>query len=268
MYEKYELWEPGHVPLYIEAFGGEAPYVEIALVETGKNNPVVVVVPGGAYVGVSKFNEGYPICALLNAAGYSAVMLTYRVRPYGYPAQLVDLKRAIRFTRDHAKEWNIDPKKVGVIGFSAGAHLAMTGALAFDCPTPEAGDKIDRLSARPDNAALCYGVCSLDPAITHAETRRVFLNGTDDEALERRFSGENMVRSDAPPLFLWHTAEDKSVDPRNSLRLAEAFTAAGLPITLHLFPHGWHGLGLAHEFPLARDWGRLYTDWLDEVNRR
>ena len=267
MYERYELWEPGKVPLY-DPEKGSAPYIETALLETGLNNPCVVVVPGGAYVGVASWVEGYPICALLNAAGYSAVMLNYRVKPYGFPTQLTDLKRAIRFTRAHAKEWNIDPEHVGVIGFSAGGHLAMTGALAFDEPTPDVGDEIDAFSARPDNAALCYGVCSLDPEITHAETRRAFLNGKeDDEALAFRFSGENMVRPDAPPLFLWHTAEDKGVDPRCSIRFVNAFVSAGIPVTFHLFPYGPHGIGLGKEHPPADEWGRLYTRWLDILCR-
>ena len=124
MYEKYELWEPGRVPLYIEAFGGEAPYVETALVETGKNNPVVVVVPGGAYVGVSKFNEGYPICALLNAAGYSAVMLTYRVSvPRAAVLALDDLAKAVGWLEEHAKDPASGALRYAIGGYSAGANL-------------------------------------------------------------------------------------------------------------------------------------------------
>ena len=265
MYEKYELWDQKDIPLFDPSVPDQVPYIETALLETGRKNPCVVVVPGGAYVGVAKFVEGHPICALLNAAGYSAVMLTYRVKPYAYPAQLIDLKRAIRFTRYHAQEWNIDPEKIGVIGFSAGAHLAMTGALAFDEPTPEAGDEIDRLSAKPDNAALCYGVLSLDPAITHAETRSVFLGKNGDEALAKKFSGENMVRKDAPPIFLMHTSEDPHVDARNSLRFANAFVAARIPITFYLFPYGQHGIGTAKGIPLANRWGELYTHWLDHL---
>ena len=261
------LWEPGNVPLKKKEDTDEKPYLELFLLDNGKVNPCVIVIPGGAYRVVSNWNEGEPIAKLLNSAGYSAVILNYRVSPYGYPAQLTDLKRAVRLTRSRAAEWRIDPGRLGLIGFSAGAHLAMTGTLAFDEQTPDVGDEIDAYSARPDNAALCYGVLSLDPAITHAETRKTFLCGAEDEALAFRFSAENRVRKDAPPIFLMHTSEDPHVDARNSLRFAEKCVAEGIPVTLYLFPYGQHGIGLGEGVPLAEQWGELYVRWLDEMNK-
>lgn len=261
MYERYDLWEGDNIPLY-RADAAQIPYVETALLQTGCNNPCVIVIPGGAYEFVSVGNEGYPICEFLNDNGYSAVMLTYRVKPYGYPCQLTDLKRAIRLTRFHARDWNIDPEKIGVIGFSAGGHLAMTGALAFDEETPNVGDEIDRLSARPNTVCLSYAVCSLDEEITHARTRKVFL-GENDASLSEKYSGENMVRPDAPPFFIWHTAEDKSVKPECSLRMASALIKNGVACECHILPFGGHGISLAKGMPLTEQWSKLYLRWLN-----
>lgn len=261
MYERYDLWEQDKIPLYRED-APQVPYIETALLKTGRNNPCVIVIPGGAYEFVSTGNEGYPICRFLNENGYSAVMLMYRISPYGYPVQLTDLQRAIRTVRFHAREWNIDPDRIGLIGFSAGGHLAMTGALAFDEETPSVGDETDRLSARPDHVCLSYAVCSLDEEITHARTRAVF-QGENDGSLSEKYSGENMVRRDAPPFFIWHTAEDKSVNPECSLRMAGALIKKGVECECHIFPFGAHGISLAQETPLTEQWGELYLRWLD-----
>ncbi len=264
MHNKVLLWQNGNIPLYNGDYGDFKPDIELWLLENGRVNPCVVVVPGGAYAGVCDDHEGKEICRMLNKSGYSAVILHYRVAPYAYPAPQLDVKRAIRTVRRHAEEWKIDPEKIGIIGFSAGGHLAMCGALDFDYGR-EDGDDTDKVSSRPDNAALCYAVSSLDPAITHMGTRENFL-GKNPAALAELYSGENMMRKDAPPFFLWHTAADQAVPVACSLRLASALTAHGQNCTLHVFPEGEHGLGLAENTPLANRWGKLYVDWLNWVN--
>lgn len=265
MNEKVLLWEKESVPCFNGAFGDFVPDIELWLLDNGKNNnPCVVVIPGGAYACVCDDHEGRQICRFLNDNGYSAVILHYRVHPYSYPAPQTDAARAVRTVRRRAQEWGIDPQKIGVIGFSAGAHLAMCTALDFDYGRAD-GDETDRVSSRPDNAALCYGVLSLDLSITHMGTRENFL-GNNDPVLAERYSGENMMRKDAPPFFLWHTAEDGAVAPECSLRFATSLIRCGQSCTLHLFPHGEHGLGLAENTPLANRWGGLYADWLNCVN--
>ncbi len=265
MNEKVLLWEKEIVPYFNGAFGEFVPDIELWLIDNGKkNNPCVVVIPGGAYACVCDDHEGRQICRFLNDNGYSAVILHYRVHPYCYSAPQTDAARAVRTVRFHAAEWKIDPDKIGVIGFSAGAHLAMCAALDFDYGRTD-GDTVDAVSSRPDNAALCYGVLSLDPSIMHMDTRANFL-GDNDPALAERYSGENMMRADAPPFFLWHTAADGAVSAQCSLRFASALLRHGQNCALHLFPAGEHGLGLAENAPLANRWGGLYADWLNGVN--
>ena len=264
MHQIIRLWAPGEAPYLNAAFGDFEPDIELWLIEDGRTHPCVVVIPGGAYAGVCDGHEGREICELLNAAGYSAVILHYRVHPYCYPVPQLDAHRAVRTVRYFAKEWGIDPRKIGVIGFSAGGHLAMCAALDFDYGV-DTGDEIDRVSSRPDNAALCYGVLSLDPAITHMGTRENFL-GDNDPALAVKYSGENMMRPDSPPFFLWHTSEDGAVPPECSLRFASALINSGKQCTLHMFPKGEHGLGRAKSTPLANQWGELYVNWLNFVN--
>ncbi len=258
------LWEDDRIPLYNSEYGDFKPYMELFLPQRENPAPCVVVIPGGGYGGVAFEHEGREICKLLNENGFAAVNLMYRVHPYAYPAPQLDAHRAVRTVRYFAKEWNILADHIGVIGFSAGGHLAMCASLDFDYGL-DAGDEIDRVSCRPDFAALCYGVLSLDPAITHMGTRINFL-GANDEALAEKYSGENMLRDDAPPFFLWHTSADETVPPECSLRFASALIRSGKQCTLHMFPEGVHGLGLAKNTPLANQWGKLYIDWLNYIN--
>lgn len=264
MAERVYLWEHGCVPYYDPSFGSFEPYIELYLLDGKDPRPCVVVIPGGGYSGVAFGHEGEKICEMLNKNGFSAVWLYYRVHPYAYPAPQEDAKRAVRTVRYHAKEWGVDLAKIGVIGFSAGAHLAMCTALEYDGGLQN-GDAIDMVSSRPDNAALSYGVLSLDPSITHMGTRVNFL-GDADVSLAEKYSGENMMRDDAPPFFLWHTSSDEAVPPECSLRFASSLIKAGQQCTMHIFPEGNHGLGLAENTPLANQWGRLYVEWLDYVN--
>ncbi len=259
------LWEKGSAPLFNREYGQDEPYIETWLLKDGETHPCVVVIPGGGYAGVAYEHEGRAICDFLNKYGYSAVMLMYRVYPYSYPVPQIDAKRAVRLVRQNAQKWNIDPQKIGVIGFSAGAHLAMCTALDFDNGI-DSGDNVDAVSSRPDYAALCYGVLSLDPAITHMGTRINFL-GNGDPILAEVYSGENMMRKDAPPFFLWHTATDNAVPVACSLRFANRLIESGSSCTLHVYPEGVHGLGLAEKTPLANRWGEAYIDWLNYICR-
>ena len=264
---RYFLWEDEKIPLFQAAYGDFKPYIDAYPLENGRtDNPCVLVIPGGAYAFVSVKDEGEKVCRFLNANGYSAVMLNYRVAPYAYPCMLLDAQRAVRTVRFHAAAWGIDPAKIGVMGFSAGGHLCCMTALCADDGKPD-GDEIDAVSCRVNTAAPCYAVSSLDPAITHMGTHDNFLGPDGDERLAFDFSAENLIRDDAPPVFLWHTAEDGAVPPACSLRFAGALIDRGVPVELHIFPYGGHGSDLAENLPLADQWPALYVKWLDHFNR-
>lgn len=260
--ERILLWEHGKTPLFNPDFGAFEPYLEFyPAPDQNAESPCILVIPGGGYGCVCADHEGDPICAFLNKNGFAAATLFYRVAPYAYPAMLLDAQRAIRTLRYKADAWGIDPEKIGSVGFSAGGHLCCLTALCGDDGKAD-GDGIDALSCRVSTAAPCYAVSSLDPAITHMGTHDNFIGKTGDEALAFRFSAENMVSADTPPIFLWHTAADEAVPPACSLRFASALIKKGIPCELHIFPFGSHGAGLAQELPLADQWPALYVRWL------
>ena len=262
--KKVLLWEDD-IPLFDAAKGNFRPYLELYPLNGEAPAPCVMVIPGGAYAGVCRDHEGEAIARALNKNGYAAAVLNYRVAPYAYPVFILDAKRGIRMLRSHAGEWGIDPEKIGTIGFSAGGHLCCMTALCYD-DGQATGDPVDLVSCRINTAAPCYAVSSLDPEITHMGTRENFLGNRDDD-FALAFSAENMIRDDMPPIFLWHTASDEAVNVACSLRFAAALIERKIPCELHVFPYGEHGLGLAEDMPLAKDWFPLYVRWLDYYNK-
>ena len=191
------------------------------------------------------------------------------MRPYRHPIPLGDAQRAIRTVRHRAAEWRIDPKRVGILGFSAGGHLAGSATTIFDDGKADAADPIDRQPCRPDAAVLCYAV------LTFGEFRHngsmVNLLGKDpDPALQKEMSLENGVTPQTPPTFLWHTADDGAVPVENSLLFAMALRRHKVPFALHVFPRGPHGIGLAQgprgaKAPAARQWPALCAEWLKGI---
>ena len=223
----------------------------------------IVVCPGGGYGGRAP-HEGAPIAKWLNSAGVAGFVLDYRVRPYRHPIPLGDAQRAIRLVRARAAEWKIDPKRIGILGFSAGGHLAASAATIFDAGKADAADPIDRQSCRPDAAILCY------PVITFGEFRHNgsmmnLLGESFDDKLRQELCLETRVTRETPPTFLWHTSEDAGVPVENSLLFAAALHKNKVPFALHIFPHGRHGLGLATDVPEVCAWTALCVDWLKGI---
>jgi acetyl esterase/lipase len=238
----------------------DKPRITPYLVPGAGPNACVVVCPGGGYSGRAA-HESEPIARWLNTLGISAVVLDYRVKPYQHPIPLGDAQRAIRFVRAKAAEWRIDPRRVGILGFSAGGHLAASASTIFDAGNPNAPDPIDRQSCRPDATVLCY------PVISFGEFRHngsmVNLLGKDpDSKLRESLSLETRVTPQTPPTFLWHTSDDQAVPVENSLLYAMALRRNKVPFALHVFPHGPHGIGLAANVPEARQWPTLCAEWL------
>jgi acetyl esterase/lipase len=249
------LWPAELVPVW-----EEAPRLTPYLVDGPGPHPAIVVCPGGAYRRRAP-HEGEPIARWLNSLGIAAFVLDYRVAPNRHPAPLHDAQRAIRTVRHHAAEWRADGTRVGILGFSAGGHLAAAAGTHPGTGELGATDPVDRHSARPDLLVLCY------PVITFGEHRHegsmLNLLGDDpsDEA-RQALSVERCVTAETPPTFLWHTAEDGSVPVQNSLLFAKALARNDVPFALHVFPHGRHGLGLAADDRLVGAWTRLCAGWL------
>jgi acetyl esterase/lipase len=224
----------------------------------------VVVCPGGGYGGLAVDHEGREPAEWLNNLGVSALVLKYRVSPYRHPVPLQDAQRALRTVRARAKEWKIDPKRIGIWGFSAGGHLASTAGTHFDDGNPNADDPIDRVSCRPDFLILCYPVITLTGApTTHMGSRNNLLGKEPSPELIENLSNEKQVTTKTPPTFLFHTNEDKAVPAENSLLFYAALRKAGVPAELHIYEKGAHGVGLAPKDPVLSSWPDRLAAWLN-----
>ena len=226
----------------------------------------VVVCPGGGYEHLSMEKEGFAVARWLNGFGVAAFVLRYRLGGDGYrhPVPLHDAQRAIRTVRARAAEWGIDPQRVGILGFSAGGHLASTAGTHFDDGLPDASDPIDRPGCRPDFMILIYPVISMKPELAHAGSRNYLLGDQPDPALVQSLSNDTQVTSQTAPTFLVHGGRDRTVKIENSIRFYQALRAAGVPAEMHLFETGVHGFGLglaAPNQPFAK-WPDLCAAWL------
>jgi acetyl esterase/lipase len=223
----------------------------------------VVIAPGGGYGGLANDHEGRQIAAYFNAMGVSAFVLRYRLGPrYHHPVQIGDASRAVRWVRAMAGELKIAPDRIGLMGFSAGGHLAATTATLASAGRPDEADPIERVSSRPDFLILGYPVISFDPAIAHMGSRRNLLGDDPDPALVTLLSAERQVTPETPPTFLFHTTADAAVPAENSIRFYLALKAAKVPVELHVFENGPHGVGLALGDSSLGAWPALLTNWL------
>lgn len=242
----------------------DVPEIRIWLAKGAKTPATsVLVVPGGGYGGLANDHEGKQIAEFLNSRGIHAFVLKYRLGPkYKHPVPWTDASRAMRLIRDRADEWGVDSKRLGIWGFSAGGHLASTVATRFDTGLENPRDPVDKQSSRPDFAILCYPVISMEPPLTHGGSRRNLLGPNPDPELARSLSNQNQVSAKTPPVFLFHTAADTAVLPQNSLIFYEACLKHKVPVELHLFQDGPHGVGLAQKDPQLKVWPSLLMNWL------
>jgi acetyl esterase/lipase len=223
-----------------------------------------VVCPGGGYGGLAG-HEGEPVAKWLNTLGVTSVVLKYRLGSHGYrhPVELGDVQRAIRTVRANSSEWGVDPKRIGVLGFSAGGHLASSAATHFDAGDPKAADPVDQLSCRPDLAILIYPVITMTDPFTHGGSRQNLLGDKPDSQLIDLMSNEKQVTPQTPPCFLVHTADDGAVPVENSLNFAAACRKNHVPVELHVFEHGPHGFGLGGNDPVLSTWPTDAARWLE-----
>ncbi len=226
--------------------------------------PAVLVLPGGGYSFCSD-QEGDPVAGWLNGLGVSAFVLDYSVAPARHPQPLLDARRAMQFIRANAEKYKIDPNRVGVIGFSAGGHLAASLSNLYGDKFEVPSDDLETISARPDLCILSYPVISWGE-FCHQGSLDNLLGTDPDPELVEKTSMENAVHADTPPTFIWHTAEDLGVPVENSYLYAMALQKHGIPHELHVYPKGNHGLGLAtlwtRRHPHVGQWRQACESWL------
>lgn len=227
-------------------------------------NAAMVICPGGGYGGLAS-HEGEDYALFLNQHGVTCFVLKYRLGSHGYrhPVMLQDAARAVRLVRAQAAQWKIDPKRVGIMGSSAGGHLASTLLTHFDAGQPDSSDAVERQSSRPDLGVLCYPVITMGPD-THEGSKRNLLGRQPTPDLVELLSNERQVTAQTPPCFIFHTWEDPAVKVENALEFAAALRREGVPFDLHIYEKGRHGIGLADKTPYehAHPWARDLVFWL------
>lgn len=264
------LWE-GKAPHAVGNSAADKP--SLTVFRAAKpNGTAAVVCPGGGYGFLADDHEGKQVAEFLNGLGITAFVLKYRIvqkdRPGPlHPAPLTDAQRAIRLVRAKAKDFGIDPDRIGVMGFSAGGHLASTAGTHFDKGLTE-GDAIDRTSCRPDFLILAYPVISMEPGVTHNGSRVNLIGAKPDAKLIEHYSNEKQVTKETPPTFIFQTSADTAVPAENAVRFYVALKQAGVPAELHIYEKGKHGVGLGRdprwtggETSIAT-WPDRLADWL------
>jgi acetyl esterase/lipase len=254
-----------------KGFDTTAPFIDYY----PSNNPAegktaVLICPGGGYMDLSWEKEGTLPAQFFNENGVDAFVLHYRVNNakqegHRYPAQYNDVTTAMRIIRFRAVQWHIDPEKIGVMGFSAGGHLASTAATILQKSDPDAADPLGRVSARPSFAILIYPVITMDTLFAHKGSRDMLLGKTPDEALVNALSTEKRVTASTPPVFLVHADDDKAVPPQNSTLFYEALKKYKVPASLFIYDHGGHGFGMAPADPVLSQWPELCLQWMQRL---
>jgi len=260
------LWPDG-APDAKGTADGDEPSITIYLPSKDKaNGAAVVIFPGGGYGHLAMDHEGHQIAEWLNSFGVAGFIVKYRHSRsgagYRHPAPLQDAQRAIRTVRSGAKKWNINPSRIGIIGFSAGGHLASSLGTHFDNRYSEAKDEIDRVSCRPDFMILMYPVISFTEPFTHKGSRRNLLGENPDQELVGNLSNENQITSETPPTFLVFGDDDKVVPVENGIAFYLGLKKAKVSAEMHIYEKGRHGFGLGVGAGPVSSWPLRCTDWM------
>ena len=226
------------------------------------NGTAVIIAPGGGYGLLSAEREGVQYANWLSTLGITSFVLKYRLADFGHPVPLQDVLRAVRMVRSRAAEFKINPGRIGVMGSSAGGHLAACAGTLFNHAAGRTGAALDATDARPDFLILMYPVITMEGPSVHAGSRRNLLGENPAPDLVNLLSVERQVTAATPPTLLIHTQEDQSVPVENSLLFYQALTRAKVPAEMYLFEHGAHGMGMKPDFGTASDWPRRAEEWL------
>jgi len=222
----------------------------------------VIIAPGGSYQFLAFNHEGRQYAQWLSSLGVAAFVLKYRLADYGHPAPLQDVLRAIRTVRAHASDYGVAPDRIGVMGSSAGGHLAASAATLFDDAAGRTGAALDAVSARPDFALLIYPVITLMPPAAHEGSRYALLGAKPAPELVKEMSLETRVSAQTPPTFLVHAEDDGAVPVDNSILFFQALTRAQVPAEMHLFERGGHGIGMGAGHGDMSLWPKRAEEWL------
>ena len=232
------------------------------------NGTAIIICPGGGYKYLAYDHEGPVIAKRLNEDGVTAFVLTYRLPTEGHNnghfVPLQDAQRAMRLIRSHAEEWGLDPNKLGIMGFSAGGHLASSLGTLYDEKIYDAIDEIDEASARPDFMVLIYPVISMEDGVTHSGSKERLLGKEPPYSLVRQHSSELRVDENTPPTFIALASDDPAVPPENSIRFFQSLLRAGVPAELHSFEKGGHGFGIRRTQGTNTQWPLLLSHWMAE----
>lgn len=244
------LWPAGSVPGSRGTNDVDIPTLtSYPAARTSAAQPAMVILPGGGY-GALASHEGRDYAQFLNREGVHGFVVKYRLGSHGYrhPSMLQDAARAVRWVRSHAAELGVDPNRIGIMGSSAGGHLASTLLTHHDAGDAQAADPVERVSSRPDLGVLCYAVISMGP-FSHAGSRRNLLGDHPSAELIEDLSNENRVSKTTPPVFLWSLRDDAAVPIENSMNFALACRRFQVPFELHLYDGKPHGIGLGAKPP-------------------
>jgi acetyl esterase/lipase len=257
------LWS-GAAPGALGTDEQDIPAITVFLPRTmAQKTPAVIVCPGGSYTRLAANHEGRQVASYLNSLGIAAFVLRYRLGPrYHHPIELGDAQRAIRTLRSHAVDWQLDAARIGIMGFSAGGHLAMSASTHFDAGNARAADVVERVGSRPDFVVLGYPVISMTEPWTHQGSKTNLLGNSPGARLARSLSGERAVTKETPPTFIFQTNADSTVPAENSVHYYLALRKASVPAEMHIFEKGPHGVGLANDDAALSEWSKLMANWL------
>lgn len=257
--ERIALW-PDQAPNGDGTFEASAKELEVFLPPTDKaNGAAIVLCPGGGYIRHVTDREGYPIAQWLNEHGIACIILEYRLPKLRHAVPLLDANRAIRLTRANAAKWKLDPQRIGILGFSAGGHVASTATTHFDAGNVKATDSIEKQSSRPDFAWFVYPVVTMGE-FTHTGSKKELLGETPSADLVRLYSNELQVSAETPPVFIAHAIDDKPVPIENSRQFVTAMQKHQRPVELLKLPTGGHGLN-GCKGPLWEQWKAAALVW-------
>jgi len=245
-----------------------AVYLPSKMNATGQ---AIVICPGGGYLILAYNWEGTDIAKWLNSKGIAAIVLKYRLpvsksNIINHKSPLLDAQQALRLTRYHAKEWNINRDKIGIMGFSAGGHLASTAGTHFDSGYSSAVDPVKTLSSRPDFMVLVYPVITFSHSFMHEGSRNALIGENPDSDLTKFYSNELQVKDNTPPTFIIHAGDDNSVPVENSMLFYQALKDKGIPAEFHIYPEGGHGFSLAIGNGYLSTWPDRCIDWLNGLD--
>ena len=272
--EKILLY-PAHTDLKI---GGsmkinEPPHLLYFSSGTGTNKKSILICPGGGYTALAKDHEGFDVARFFNSKGYDAFVLLYRLNDFQqggsrFPAQYDDVTRAMQIIRSRAKEFGIDPSLTGIMGFSAGGHLASMGTTMFKDGDPNAKDILEKQSTRPAFSILVYPVIALNDSFTHKGSAEMLTGKNSPAAIRDSLSTQNRVTDKTPPTFLIYGNDDKVVPPENGIVFYQALRKHNIPASLHIYPSGGHGFGLAPKNPILSGWPEVAVQWIEQLRKK